>query len=58
MSTETAPPKSTGGIADLKKMFGGGSSSLRQFGILFSLIAIIVVPVALGVYLLRPRRRP
>ena len=43
MTTETVPSKSNGGIADLKKMFGGGTSSLRQFGILFSLIAIIVV---------------
>ena len=43
MSTETVPTKSKGGLADLKKMFGGGTSSLRQFGILFSLIAIIAV---------------
>lgn len=44
MTTETVPSKSTGGgFADLKKMFGGSTSSLRQFGILFSLIAIIVV---------------
>ncbi|TDW30466.1 multiple monosaccharide ABC transporter permease [Cryobacterium psychrophilum] len=32
----------TGGIRDLKKLFGGGASNLRQFGILFSLIGIIV----------------
>ncbi|WP_299091195.1 multiple monosaccharide ABC transporter permease [uncultured Microbacterium sp.] len=43
MSTETVPTKSTGGLADLKKMFGAGTSSLRQFGILASLIAIILV---------------
>ncbi|MDH6235719.1 multiple monosaccharide ABC transporter permease [Cryobacterium sp. CG_9.6] len=40
MSTDTSPK--TGGLRDLKKMFGGGSSNLRQFGILFSLIGIIV----------------
>ncbi|MBC7443395.1 MAG: sugar ABC transporter permease, partial [Ramlibacter sp.] len=28
---------------DLKKIFGGGSSNVRQFGILFSLIAIILL---------------
>ena len=43
MSTETVPTKSEGGLADLKKMFGAGTSSLRQFGILASLIAIILV---------------
>jgi len=41
MSTETS--SSRGGFGDLKKMFGGGSSNLRQFGILFSLIAIILL---------------
>lgn len=43
MSTETAPTTRKGGFADIKKMFGGGTSSLRQFGILGSLIAIILV---------------
>ncbi|MFC7927338.1 multiple monosaccharide ABC transporter permease [Microbacterium laevaniformans] len=43
MSTETVPTKRSGGISDLKKMFGGGTSSLRQFGILASLIAIILI---------------
>ncbi|TFC75874.1 sugar ABC transporter permease [Cryobacterium cheniae] len=33
----------TGALGDLKKMFGSGSSNLRQFGILFSLIAIILL---------------
>lgn len=42
MSTETVPTKSEGGLADLKKLFGAGTSSLRQFGILASLIAIIL----------------
>ncbi|WBU36918.1 multiple monosaccharide ABC transporter permease [Homoserinibacter sp. YIM 151385] len=42
MSDTTAPQKS-GGIRDLGKMFGGGQSSLRQFGILGALIAIIIV---------------
>jgi putative multiple sugar transport system permease protein len=40
MSTDTSP---RGGLGDLRKMFGGSSSSVRQFGILFSLIAIIVL---------------
>ncbi|MBF4561957.1 sugar ABC transporter permease [Microbacterium sp. VKM Ac-2870] len=43
MSTETVPTKRSGGIADIKKMFGGSTSSLRQFGILASLILIIVI---------------
>jgi putative multiple sugar transport system permease protein len=40
MSAETSP---RGGLRDLKKIFGGGSSNVRQFGILFSLIAIILL---------------
>jgi len=40
MSTDSTTK--TGGIRDLKKLFGGGASNLRQFGILFSLIGIIV----------------
>ncbi len=43
MSTETVPTKSSGGFSELKKMFGGSTSSLRQFGILASLIAIILI---------------
>lgn len=43
MSDTTAPQKKSGGIRDLGKMFGGGQSSLRQFGILGALILIIVV---------------
>ena len=31
------------GLKDLKKIFGGGQSDVRQFGILFSLIAIIML---------------
>lgn len=37
----TAPKK--GGLSDIRKVFGGGQSSLRQFGILGSLIIIIVI---------------
>jgi len=40
MSADTSP---RGGLRDLKKIFGGGSSNVRQFGILFSLIAIVVL---------------
>ncbi|MDJ0323399.1 sugar ABC transporter permease [Cryobacterium sp. PH31-AA6] len=40
MSADTSP---RGGFRDLKKIFGAGSSNLRQFGILFSLIAIILL---------------
>ncbi|MDY7544557.1 MULTISPECIES: multiple monosaccharide ABC transporter permease [Cryobacterium] len=44
MSQQLNTEKNTsGGIRDLRRMFGGGRSSLRQFGILFSLIAIIVL---------------
>ena len=43
MTTDTVKTPRKGGLADIKKMFGGGTSSLRQFGILLSLIAIIVV---------------
>ncbi|HEY1105869.1 MAG TPA: sugar ABC transporter permease, partial [Agromyces sp.] len=37
------PPKKKGGLSDIRKVFGGGQSSLRQFGILGSLIVIIVI---------------
>ncbi|KQQ92796.1 sugar ABC transporter permease [Leifsonia sp. Leaf325] len=43
MSTETSSTKKSGGFADIKKMFGGGQSNLRQFGILGSLIVIILL---------------
>ncbi|WP_407344392.1 multiple monosaccharide ABC transporter permease [Pengzhenrongella phosphoraccumulans] len=40
----SAPTSSdTSGFKDLKKIFGGGKSDLRQFGILFSLIAIVAL---------------
>ena len=41
MSEDTSTRK--GALGDLKKIFGSGSSNLRQFGILFSLIAIILL---------------
>jgi putative multiple sugar transport system permease protein len=41
MSADTSTRKSA--LGDLKKIFGSGSSNLRQFGILFSLIAIILL---------------
>jgi putative multiple sugar transport system permease protein len=40
-ATDTTPKKS-GGLSDIRKAFGGGQSTLRQFGILGSLIVIIV----------------
>jgi putative multiple sugar transport system permease protein len=43
MTTATEPTKKkSGGLADIRKVFGGGQSTLRQFGILGSLIVIIV----------------
>ncbi|MDR5699516.1 multiple monosaccharide ABC transporter permease [Agromyces aerolatus] len=41
-ATDTSPKKKSGGLADIRKVFGGGQSTLRQFGILGSLIVIIV----------------
>ena len=41
MSEATGRAKA--GFKDLKKIFGGGQSDVRQFGILFSLIAIIAL---------------
>jgi putative multiple sugar transport system permease protein len=41
-ATEPTPTKKRGGLADIRKAFGGGQSTLRQFGILGSLIVIIV----------------
>lgn len=44
MSTTTTPtPKQGFHFGDIKKMFGGSTSSLRQFGILGSLIVIILL---------------
>lgn len=40
MSTDTKPAQSR--FAELKKVLGGGQSNARQFGILFSLIAIVL----------------
>ena len=37
------PTRAKAGFKDLKKIFGGGQSDVRQFGILFSLIAIIAL---------------
>ena len=46
MTTSTATPKKSGGLRDLSKMFGSGSSG-RQVGILGALVFIIVVFQAL-----------
>ncbi|QEO13949.1 sugar ABC transporter permease [Agromyces intestinalis] len=44
MTSPSAPTeKKSGGLSDIRKMFGGGQSSARQFGILGSLIVIIVL---------------
>ncbi|BDZ45177.1 ABC transporter permease subunit [Naasia aerilata] len=43
MTDTTAPVKKSGGIRDLGRMFGGGTSGLRQFGILGALVLIIVI---------------
>lgn len=44
MSTDTTQiVRRKGGIRDIGKMFGGGQSSVRQFGILGALVAIIVI---------------
>jgi putative multiple sugar transport system permease protein len=43
MSAATAEKKKGGGLRDLRKMFGGGQSTGRQFGILGALVAIIVL---------------
>jgi putative multiple sugar transport system permease protein len=40
--TDTAPTKRSGGLADLRKAFGGGQSSARQVGIILALLAIIL----------------
>ena len=36
-------PRRSGGLRDIGKMFGGSQSSLRQFGILGALVAIIII---------------
>lgn len=44
MSTDTTPARAGFHFSDIRKMFGGsGQSALRQFGILGSLIVILVV---------------
>ncbi|UNX54444.1 sugar ABC transporter permease [Georgenia sp. TF02-10] len=44
MSTaQDAPARGSGRLSDIKKMFGGGQSTLRQFGIVGSLIVIILL---------------
>ncbi len=42
MSDTTTTAAKRGGIRDLGKMFGGGQSSVRQFGILGALVVIIL----------------
>jgi putative multiple sugar transport system permease protein len=42
MTTDTNRAPKRGGLSDLRKMFGGSTSGARQFGILASLIFIIV----------------
>ncbi|MFF3029268.1 multiple monosaccharide ABC transporter permease [Microbacterium sp. NPDC057944] len=42
MSTDLTPTKRPFHFGDITKMFGGGQSTLRQFGILGSLIVILV----------------
>ncbi|AAT88135.1 sugar ABC transporter permease [Leifsonia xyli subsp. xyli] len=43
MSTQIPAKKKSGGIRDLGKMFGGGQSTGRQFGILGALVVIVVL---------------
>jgi putative multiple sugar transport system permease protein len=43
MSTETRTTKPRTSLKDITKVFGGGQSNIRQFGILFSLIAIVAL---------------
>lgn len=43
MTTDVTPTPRTGGFADIRKAFGGGQSSLRQFGILGSLVLIVLI---------------
>jgi putative multiple sugar transport system permease protein len=43
MTDTTTTPTKSGGIRDLRKMFGGAQSTGRQFGILGALIVIIVL---------------
>ncbi|ARJ06181.1 sugar ABC transporter permease [Humibacter sp. BT305] len=42
-TTDTSAPKKSGGLADIKKVFGRSQSTARQFGILGSLIVIILL---------------
>ncbi|WP_217181788.1 multiple monosaccharide ABC transporter permease [Streptomyces sp. AC495_CC817] len=43
MTTDLTPAKRPFRFGDITKMFGGGQSTLRQFGILGSLIVILIV---------------
>ncbi|AGW40319.1 L-arabinose ABC transporter permease [Leifsonia xyli subsp. cynodontis DSM 46306] len=43
MSTQIPVKKKAGGIRDLGKMFGGGQSTGRQFGILGALVVIVIL---------------
>jgi len=43
MTTQIPEKKKSGGIRDLGKMFGGGQSTGRQFGILGALVVIIIL---------------
>jgi putative multiple sugar transport system permease protein len=43
MTTQIPETKKSGGIRDLGKMFGGGQSTGRQFGILGALVVIIIL---------------
>lgn len=43
MTDTSSAPKKSGGIRDLRKMFGGSQSTSRQFGILGALIVIIAL---------------
>src|SRR6478736_4590385 len=43
MTTDTTATKRGFHFKDITKMFGGGQSTLRQFGILGSLVVILVV---------------
>jgi putative multiple sugar transport system permease protein len=43
MSDARSAPTKSGGLRDLRKVFGGGQSSGRQFGILGALVVIIVL---------------
>ncbi len=56
MTTQIAEKKKSGGIRDLGKMFGGGQSTGRQFGILGALVVIIVLFTIFQRWVLRERK--